>query len=90
MGENELARLVGHLPQWDLHRGASGEAQMEVSRCFQAIKMVGMRWRERDAPNGGRKPEFGGGAPAKPDFPTRASLSFFKLLWVVPIVLEAS
>jgi len=34
---------------------------MEVSRCLQVIEMVGMRCEERDAPNGGRKPEFGGG-----------------------------
>jgi len=63
---------------------------MEVSRRFQVIKIVGMRWRERNAPNGGRKPEFGGGALTKTDFPTRASSSFFELFWAVPIVLEAS
>jgi len=32
----------------------------------------------------------GGGASAKPDFSTRASPSFFKLLWAVPIALETS
>ena len=43
MGENELARLAGHQPEWDLHRRASGEAQMEASRHFKVIKMVEMR-----------------------------------------------
>jgi len=32
----------------------------------------------------------GGGALAKPDFPARASPSFFKLFWVVLIALETS
>jgi len=39
----------------------SGEAQMEISRRLQVIKMVEMKWGERDAPNKGRKPKFGGG-----------------------------
>jgi len=43
VGESELAKLVGHLSQWDLHWRASGEAQKEVSRHFQVTKMVGMR-----------------------------------------------
>jgi len=43
VGENELARLAGHQPEWDLHRRASGEAQMEASRHFKVIKMVEMR-----------------------------------------------
>jgi len=34
---------------------------MEVPRLLQVIKMVVMRWGERDVPNTGRKPEFGGG-----------------------------
>jgi len=32
----------------------------------------------------------GGVAPTKPDFPARASSSFFRLLWSVSIALEAS
>jgi len=60
VGESELARLADHLPPWNLHWRASDKTQMEVSRLLQVIKMVGIRWWERDAPNGGRKPEFGG------------------------------
>jgi len=43
-----------------LNGTCTDEAQMEVSRRFQVIETVEMRWGERDAPNGGRKLEFGG------------------------------
>jgi len=39
----------------------TNKAQIEVSRLLQVIKMVVMRWRERDAPNVGQKPDFGDG-----------------------------
>ena len=56
---------------------------MEVSRRLQVIETVGMRWgkethlMEADNPN---LVAVGSGALEKPDFPARASPSFFKIL----------
>jgi len=66
---------------------------MEVSRRLQVIEMVGMRWGKETHLMGAENLSLvvvGSGAPTKPDFLTRASRSFFKLLLAVHIVLEAS
>jgi len=66
-----------------LNGTCTGEAQMEVSRLFQIIEMVRMRWGERDAPNGDRKPEFGGGWRWSPDEARFSGKSFSKLFQIV-------
>jgi len=68
-----------------LRRGSNGGFKASSS-----YRNGGNEMGDSNAPNGGRKPEFGGRAPARPDFPARAYPRFFKLFWEVLIALEAS